>query len=68
MTRQVSINELISMVNNVENFEVVDYQGDYILVDDVKGIVKIKDERLRRSSASYAKEALRVNQRLSSYP
>jgi len=45
------------MVNNVENFEVVDYQGDYILVDDVKGIVKIKDEETKKELSELRKRS-----------
>ena len=47
------------MVNNVENFEVVDYQGDYILVDDVKGIVKIKDEETKKELSELRKRSPR---------
>ncbi|WP_069808006.1 hypothetical protein [Vulcanisaeta thermophila] len=43
MPRTVSLNELIDMVHSIKNFEVLDYQDDSIVVDDVKGIVKIKD-------------------------
>ncbi len=59
MVRQVSLNDLIDMVNNVENFEVVDYQGDSIIVDEVKGIVKIKDEETKKELSELRKRSPR---------
>ncbi len=40
--------ELLNAVNDAENFEVVDYSGDSIVIDDVKGIVKIRDEETKK--------------------
>ena len=48
MVRQVSLDELMKMINSNENFEVVDYQDDSIMIDEVKGIVRIKDEEARK--------------------
>ncbi|WP_243676184.1 hypothetical protein [Vulcanisaeta distributa] len=59
MTRQVSLSELLSIVNNVENFEVVDYQGDSIVVDEVKGIVKIRDEETKKELSELRKRSPR---------
>ncbi|WP_243666492.1 hypothetical protein [Vulcanisaeta sp. JCM 16159] len=59
MTRQVSLSELLSIVNNVENFEVVDYQGDSIVIDEVKGIVKIRDEETKKELSELRKRSPR---------
>ncbi|ADN51110.1 hypothetical protein [Vulcanisaeta distributa] len=59
MAKQVSLNELLNIVNNVENFEVVDYQGDSIVIDEVKGIVKIKDEETKKELSELRKRSPR---------
>lgn len=59
MARQVSINELLNLVNDAENFEVVDYQGDSIVIDEVKGIVKIKDEEAKKELSELRKRSPR---------
>ena len=59
MARQVSLNELLNLVNDVENFEVVDYQGDSIVIDEVKGIVKIKDEETKKELSELRKRSPR---------
>ena len=59
MARQVSLNELLNLVNDVENFEVVDYQGDSIVIDEVKGIVKIKDEEAKKELSELRKRSPR---------
>ncbi|MFB6471023.1 MAG: hypothetical protein TU36_007330 [Vulcanisaeta sp. AZ3] len=48
MARNVSLDELINIINNAENFEVVDYQGDSVVIDEVKGIIKIKEEDVKK--------------------
>lgn len=59
MARQVSLNELLNLVNDIENFEVVDYQGDSIVIDEVKGIVKIKDEEAKKELSELRKRSPR---------
>ena len=59
MPRQVSLDELLSIVNNIENFEVVDYQGDSIVIDEVKGINKIKDEETKKELGELRKRSPR---------
>ncbi len=53
------MNELLSIINNTENFEVVDYQGDSIVIDEVKGIVKIKDEEAKKELSELRKRSPR---------
>lgn len=54
------MNELLSIVNNVENFEVIDYQGDSIIIDEVRGgIVKIKDEETKKELSELRKRSPR---------
>ncbi len=60
MAKQVSLSELLSIVNNVENFEVIDYQGDSIVIDEVRGgIVKIKDEETKKELSELRKRSPR---------
>ncbi|MFP3492451.1 MAG: hypothetical protein RXN86_06675 [Vulcanisaeta sp.] len=59
MTRQVSISDLMNIVSNAENFEVIDYQGDSVVIDEVKDIVKIKDEKTRRELGELRRRAPR---------
>ncbi|ADY00401.1 MAG: hypothetical protein ACP5L5_01530 [Vulcanisaeta sp.] len=59
MARQVSLDELVSIVNSAENFEVIDYQGNSIVIDDVKGIVKIKDEEAKKEFSELRKRSPR---------
>lgn len=40
MVEEVALDEFIRRVRDGENLEVVDYRGDAIVVDSVKGIVK----------------------------
>ncbi|WP_054844292.1 hypothetical protein [Vulcanisaeta souniana] len=60
MVRQVSLDELMNMVNNIENFEVVDYQDDSIVIDEVRGgIVRIKDEEAKKELGELRKRSPR---------
>ncbi len=47
------------MINNNENFEVVDYKDDSIMIDEVKGIVRIKDEEAKRELGELRKRSPR---------
>jgi hypothetical protein len=59
MTRQVSISDLMNIISNAENFEVIDYQGDSVVIDEVKGIVKIRDEEARKELGELRRRAPR---------
>jgi hypothetical protein len=40
MPEEVTVEELVNRVAEGSNIEVVDYKGDLVVVDSVKGIVK----------------------------
>ena len=40
MTEEVTVEEFINRVMEGNNLEVVDYKGDYVIIDSVRGIVK----------------------------
>jgi len=47
--QKLSIDEVLSKVRKLENFEVIKYEDDKIVVTPVKGIVKIgQDEELKK--------------------
>ena len=54
---EVTLNDIIQKIRNLENFEIIDYKNDKILITKVKGIIKISssDEEFKKSISELRK-------------
>ncbi|NPB00665.1 MAG: hypothetical protein GXO10_04760 [Crenarchaeota archaeon] len=46
--QKLTIQEVLDKIRRLENFEIVGYESDMVMVAPVKGIVKVKDEELKK--------------------
>lgn len=55
MGREVTLEELLRIVDSGGNFQVIDYSGSHIVIDEVRGIVKVSDEEIKGELAEIRK-------------
>jgi len=46
--QRLTLQEVLDKIRKLENFEIVGYDADMIIVAPVRGIVKVKDEELKK--------------------